>query len=245
MLMRILVISDIHANNDAFEAVLADAGEVDETWCLGDIVGYGPDPNACIELLRELPNLTCLMGNHDAAATGQMLLESFNGDARRSLEWQERVLMSDNMDFLRSLPAALQTRGQASLAHGSPRDPIWEYVLNTLTARLNFDAFDTDWCFVGHSHIQCFFHLDEERNRINLDVARPGVRIELAPRIILNPGSVGQPRDRDPRAAYAIYDDEASTWEPRRVVYDWTPVQQRIREAGLPEKHAIRLAEGW
>lgn len=243
--MRILVISDIHANYDAFEAVLADAGEVDETWCLGDIVGYGPDPNACIELLRELPSLTCLMGNHDAAATGQMLLESFNGDARRSLEWQERVLMSDNMDFLRSLPAALQVRGQASLAHGSPRDPIWEYVLNTLTARLNFDAFDTDWCFVGHSHIQCFFHLDEERNRINLDVARPGIRIDLAPRMILNPGSVGQPRDRDPRAAYAIYDDEARTWEPRRVVYDWTPVQQRIREAGLPEKHAIRLAEGW
>ncbi len=243
--MRILVISDIHANYNALEAVLADAGEVDETWCLGDVIGYGPDPNVCIELLRERPRLTCLMGNHDAAVTGRMLLESFNGEARRSLEWQERVLMSDNMNFLRTLPSTLQVRSHVSLVHGSPRDPVWEYVLNTLTARLNFEAFDTDLCFVGHSHIQCFFHLDENKNRINLDVARPEERIELKPRMILNPGSVGQPRDRDPRAAYAIYDDEKCTWEAHRAVYDWIPVQQRILEAGLPPKHAARLAEGW
>lgn len=243
--MRILVISDIHANYEALQAVLADAGEVDETWCLGDVVGYGPDPNACIEALRERPNLICLMGNHDAAVTGKMLLESFNVEARRSLEWHERVLMADNMDFLRSLPDTLQVRGRASLAHGSPRDPVWEYVLNTLTARLNFEAFETDWCFVGHSHIQCHFRLDEKRNRVRLDISRPGVRFQLEPRLILNPGSVGQPRDRDPRAAYAIYDDEACTWEARRVEYDREAVQKRIREAGLPEKHAIRLAEGW
>jgi predicted phosphodiesterase len=243
--MRILVISDIHANYDALEAVLKDAGEVDETWCLGDIVGYGPDPNVCVETLRELPNLTCLMGNHDAAVTGNMLWDSFNGEARRSLDWQQRVLMARNMEFLRSLPNTLQVRKRVSLVHGSPRDPVWEYILNTLTARLNFEAFETDWCFVGHSHIQCFFHLNETKNRVSLNIPHPGERITLEPRMILNPGSVGQPRDRDPRAAYAIYDDEACTWEPRRVEYDWKPVQQRIREAGLPEKHAARLAEGW
>jgi diadenosine tetraphosphatase ApaH/serine/threonine PP2A family protein phosphatase len=136
-------------------------------------------------------------------------------------------------------------RGQISLVHGSPRDPYWEYVVNTLSARLNFEFFDTPWCLVGHSHMQCIFQLDQVRNRVSLDVPRPGQTVRLKPRAILNPGSVGQPRDRDPRAAYAICDTEAETWEPRRVAYDIAEVQQRIREAGLPENHALRLAQGW
>jgi len=243
--MRILVISDIHSNYTALETVLKDAGQVDENWCLGDLVGYGPDPNAVIEQVRELNHLTCIMGNHDMAIVGKMAFESFNGDASRSLTWTQKVLTADNMDFLRSLPQSTKVRGEVTLAHGSPRDPLWEYVLNTLTARLNFDHFDTPFCFIGHSHIQCMFRLDEENDRVTLESVKVNHPITLTARMMVNPGSVGQPRDRDPRAAYAIYDTETRQWESRRVEYNVSEVQQRLREAGLPEKHAVRLAEGW
>lgn len=243
--MRVLVISDLHANYTALQAVLRDAGTVDETWCLGDLVGYGPDPNAVIEEVRELPHLTCILGNHDVAVTGDIPFEAFNGDAHRSLLWTEKVLTADNMDFLRAMPRHAKVRGDVTLAHGSPRDPIWEYVLNTLSARLNFDHFATPFCFVGHSHIQSMFKLDEKSNRVTLEMPKIGAPITLAPRVIMNPGSAGQPRDRDARAAYAIYDTQARSWEPRRAEYNVAEVQQRIREAGLPEKHAARLSEGW
>jgi len=243
--MRILVISDIHANYDALEAVLADAGTVDETWCLGDIVGYGPDPNLCVELVREQAQLTCLLGNHDVAVIGRMPVTAFNGDARRSIEYQQKVITADSLDFLQSLPENLKVRGEVSLVHGSPRDPVWEYILNSMTARLNFDHFDTPYCFVGHTHLQCMFQMDEARDRVTLGSPKVGEAHAMTPRAIYNPGSVGQPRDRDPRAAYAIYDSTAHTWEPRRVTYDIPAVQARIREMGLPEKHAVRIAEGW
>ncbi len=243
--MRVLVISDIHANYTALEAVLKDAGAVDEVWCLGDLIGYGPDPNMVVEELRGMPSLTCMLGNHDVAIIGRMELAAFNGDARRSLTWTSNVLTADNMDFLRSLPHRVCVRGDVTLAHGSPRDPIWEYILNTLSARLNFEHFQTPYCFVGHSHIQSVFRLDAEKDRVSMAVARVGEPLQLKPRLILNPGSVGQPRDRDARAAYAIYDSEQATWQPRRTEYDVTSVQERVRQAGLPEKHAVRLAEGW
>lgn len=243
--MRILVISDLHANITALEAVLKDAGPTDEIWCLGDLVGYGPDPNQVVEKVRDMPQLTCMLGNHDVAVIGRMPFETFNGDARRSLSWTEKVLNADNVNFLRALPQNTKVRGQATLAHGSPRDPLWEYVLNTLSARLNFDHFDTPWCFVGHSHIQCLFRLEEATDRVSLETIKADQTIELTPRMLLNPGSVGQPRDRDPRAAYAIYDSTARTWTPRRVAYNVAEVQARIRAAKLPEKHALRLSEGW
>jgi len=243
--MRILVISDIHANYTALMAVLADAGAVDETWCLGDLVGYGPDPNAVVEEVRDIPNLTCILGNHDVAVIGKMPFETFNGDARRSLVHHEKVLTASNMDFMRALPSNTKVRGEATIAHGSPRDPLWEYILNVLSARLNFDHFDTPWCFVGHAHIQSMFALDQKTERVTLEQTKPDTAIELRPKLILNPGSVGQPRDRDPRAAYAIYDTEARTWTARRAEYNVAEVQERIRESGLPEKHAVRIAEGW
>jgi diadenosine tetraphosphatase ApaH/serine/threonine PP2A family protein phosphatase len=174
-----------------------------------------------------------------------MSLETFNGEAKRSLMHHEKVLTSSNMDFIRSLPSKTKVRGEATIAHGSPRDPLWEYILNTLTARLNFDHFDTPWCFVGHSHIQSVFVKDETSDRVTVEQTKPDATISLRPKLILNPGSVGQPRDRDPRAAYAIYDTEARTWTPKRVEYNVAEVQQRIREAGLPEKHALRIGEGW
>lgn len=243
--MRILIISDIHSNINALKSVLEDAGDVDETWCLGDTVGYGPDPNACVERVRSLPNLTCLLGNHDMAVIGEMPFDPFNGDAHLSLEWQERELSAVNKDFLRTLPKTVQVKGEISLVHGSPRDPVWEYILTSNTARWNFEAFKTDWCFVGHSHAQCIFQLNQANDRVSLELPRLGEQLQIKPRAILNPGSVGQPRDHDARAAYAIFDPTSETWEPRRVAYDIPSVQERIRAAGLPEKHAVRLAEGW
>jgi diadenosine tetraphosphatase ApaH/serine/threonine PP2A family protein phosphatase len=243
--MRVLVVSDIHANYTALKAVLTDAGQVDETWCLGDLVGYGPDPNAVIEEMRDAVNLTCMLGNHDVAVIGRMPFETFNGDARRALIYHEKVLTASNMDFMRSLSSTAKVCGEATLAHGSPREPLWEYILNGLSARVNFDHFSTPWCFVGHSHIQCLFAMDVKTERVTLEQSIPNKTVTLSPRLILNPGSVGQPRDRDPRAAYAIYETESRTWTPRRVEYNIAEVQERIRSSGLPEKHAVRLADGW
>jgi diadenosine tetraphosphatase ApaH/serine/threonine PP2A family protein phosphatase len=198
-----------------------------------------------VERLRSLPNLSCLLGNHDVAVLGQMDFAVFNTEARKSLLWQKKALTPENAAFLESLPQETLVRENVTLAHGSPRDPVWEYILNTLVARLNFEAFQTPYCFVGHSHIQCMFQLDLDKDRVSLNVPRVNEVSQLEPRAILNPGSVGQPRDRDPRASYAIFDPQAQTWEPRRVPYDIVAVQNRIRAAGLPEKHALRLAEGW
>ena len=243
--MRILVISDLHANLTALEAVLADAGEVDATWCLGDVIGYGPDPNEVVELVRTIPNLTCVLGNHDVAVLGQMDDAVFNTEARRSLLWQKKQLTDGNKGYLENLPQNALVLGDVTIAHGSPRDPVWEYILNTLVARLNFQGFETSYCFVGHSHIQCMFQLDLIKDRVSLEIPKVGKALALTPRAILNPGSVGHPRDHDPRASYAFFDPVAVTWEPRRAAYDVFGVQERIRAAKLPEKHAARLAEGW
>lgn len=243
--MRVLVISDVHANDTALKAVLADAGSVDETWCLGDMVGYGPDPNQVLERIRGLRNLRCIFGNHDAALIHRMELDVFNGDARTSLNWTGAVLSGDNLNFLRSLSPLDHIDGSATLVHGSPRDPTWEYVLTSLAARLNFSHFNTPFCFVGHSHIQSLFELEEAEDRVIAAPNRIGEPISLKRKTIANPGSVGQPRDRDARAAYAIFEPELRTWEARRVDYDIAMVQKRIRDAGLPPRHALRLSEGW
>lgn len=242
---QILVISDIHANLTALEAVLADAGKVNEVWCLGDIVGYGPDPNDCVERIRSLPKLTCQIGNHDVAAMGEMPLAAFNSEAKRSLLWQKEQLTAENLDFLRGCARDVTVRGDVSLVHGSPRDPIWEYILNTLVARLNLGYFTTPWAFVGHSHFQAVFQYRQADDDFTIEIPKPGTRYEMTDRAIFNPGSVGQPRDRDPRAAYAIYYPKTHLWEPRRVEYDVKAVQKRILDAGLPPRHADRLSGGW
>jgi len=243
--VRVLIVSDIHANDTALQAVIRDAGDIEATWCLGDLIGYGPDPNQVLERLRGLPRLRAVFGNHDAALLRHMELEAFNGDARTSLDWTARVLSEENYNFIRSLSPVDEVDGSVTLAHGSPRDPVWEYVLNTLSARLNFTHFRTRYCFVGHSHIQSMFELDEEADRVTASPNRVAEPVPLTRRTIVNPGSVGQPRDRDPRAAYAIFDTTARTWEARRVGYEISVVQKRIRDAGLPVRHATRLAEGW
>jgi predicted phosphodiesterase len=242
--MRILVISDIHANLTALEAVLASAEPFDSAWCLGDLVGYGPDPNECIRRVRELPELVCLMGNHDAAVVGKIDVDSFNLEARLVVRWTRTVLTDENETYLRELPDR-RVVDSVTLAHGSPRHPVWEYLLDTRTATQNFSYFDTPYCFVGHSHLPVIFQLNKERRAADLFVPESEVSLELSPRAILNPGSVGQPRDRDPRAAYAIFDPEALTWTHHRVAYEIPTVQARMETAGLPDRHIIRLSAGW
>ena len=242
--MRVLVLSDIHANLTALEAVLKDAGEVNAVWCLGDLVGYGPDPNEVIERVRSLPGLLCLIGNHDQAAMGIIPLSRFNHDAGAAAAWTTHQLTTDNMTYLRSLPSKI-TFEDFTLAHGSPRQPVWEYILDLQTADTNFEAFTTDYCLIGHSHLPLIFLREEKDGHAHLASVAWGERMPLRPRMILNPGSVGQPRDMDPRAAYAVLDLKEETWEPRRADYDVTQVQERMLRAGLPERQAMRLLAGW
>lgn len=242
--MRILVISDIHANLTALEAVLADAGEIDEVWCLGDLVGYGPDANECIQRVRELPDLVCLIGNHDAAALGQIELASFNPEARLAIQWTQEILTPGSTGYLKRLPDRV-VKEPVTLVHGSPRQPVWEYLLDARTATRNFDYFDTPYCFVGHSHLPLIYQLRDEDPLAKLVVPEPQSRIDLTPRAILNPGSVGQPRDHNPLASYAVFDPDELTWEYCRVEYDIASVQARMQELGLPERHIHRLSAGW
>lgn len=242
--MRILVISDIHANLTALEAVLANAGDFEAAWCLGDLVGYGPDPNECVRLVRQLPNLKCILGNHDAAALQQIDSDTFNPEARMAILWTQSVLTEASRAFLNDLPEQIVT-GSVTLVHGSPRHPVWEYLLDTRTATINFDYFQTPYCFVGHTHLPVMYYLDENHPAAQLSLPGLKSQVQLNSRAILNPGSVGQPRDSDPRAAYAIFEPETATWSYRRVAYDIPAVQARMSAAGLPERHIRRLSAGW
>ncbi len=242
--MLVLVLSDIHANLTALEAVLSDAGSYDAVWCLGDTIGYGPDPNECLERLQSLPNLQCLIGNHDQAALGLIPITRFNQDARQATTWTQAQLTPSSQEFLRGLHP-MMVIDDFTLAHGSPRDPVWEYIADPYTADRNFDAFETDYCLVGHSHLPLMFHRPAAEAyalpmRVGVDET-----VFLQPRMIINPGSVGQPRDLNPQSGYALLDLEAKSWKMQRVAYDVTSVQLRILQAGLPERQALRLAAGW
>jgi diadenosine tetraphosphatase ApaH/serine/threonine PP2A family protein phosphatase len=242
--MRALVISDIHANLPALEAVLADAPQFDAAWCLGDLVGYGPDPNECVERIAGLPNLHCIMGNHDAAAVGVIEVDAFNPDARKTVLWTRERLTPANKEYLKNLPDRIKLEF-ITLVHGSPFKPIWEYLLDTRSATISFEFYDTPYCFVGHTHLPVLFHLPDDRTTAQLIVPEHVSQMTLAPRAILNPGSVGQPRDRDPRSAYAILDTADFTWEWHRVQYNIQGVQERMGKENLPERFISRLSAGW
>lgn len=242
--MRILIISDVHANITALDAVLVDAGQVDAIWCLGDLVGYGPDPNQCIQRIQELPDLVCLGGNHDAAVSGKIDIAAFNSEARMGVLWTKSVIEPQYMEYLKELTSNTIV-DSVYLAHGSPREPIWEYVMDTRTASINFDHFDTPFCFVGHSHFPLRFQKRNEQGTADLSIPQVESSTAMVPRAIFNPGSVGQPRDHDPRAAYAIFNPVRQTWTFHRVAYDIPSVQIRMRSAKLPERHIKRLGAGW
>lgn len=245
--MRYLVISDVHANLTAFEAVLEDAGEFDVVWCLGDMVGYGPEPNECVARLRKTKHI-CLAGNHDWAVLGKLDLRGFNSDARRANEWTQQILSPAARSYLQGLLPQRVEQEKYTLAHGSPRQPIWEYILDPLTAELNFPAFKTTVCLVGHTHIPGVYHLPEDASDDHLCEAylpEYDCPVDLSKgRWIINPGSVGQPRDGDPDAAYGILDLDANTFEHRRIEYAIETTQERMRAANLPGRLIERLAVG-
>jgi len=222
--MRILVISDIHANFPALEAVLSAAVTADAVWCLGDLVGYGPHPNECIERIASLPNLTCLTGNHDAAVSDSRNIDKFNDEAGHAIYWTRRNLTDANMEYLAKL-SEMVTTDWVTLAHGSPRNPTWEYIIDPVTAMINFAFFDTQIALVGHSHLPLAFLVDKTNDKIDRKLMKAGDVTHLENRAILNPGSVGQPRDHDPRASFGILDPEAMTWELNRVEYDFKITQ--------------------
>jgi len=239
--MRIAVLSDIHANLVALDAVLAAAGEVDAVWHLGDVVGYGPDPDGVVARLREA-GAVGVRGNHDAAACGGSEIEWFNPEARRAMEWTRRAISPPTLEWLSALPERATFVG-CDLVHGSPREPLWEYITSVPVARANLAALQSPIGLHGHTHIPVAFVEDGGR----LDVVGPGrkSRLELnGRRALINPGSVGQPRDGDPNASFMILDPQAGSVSWHRVGYDVAAVQQAMRAAGLPTSLSARLAVG-
>jgi predicted phosphodiesterase len=239
----VLILSDIHANREALEAVLKHAeGRYDRLMCLGDVVGYGADPNYVAEWVRANAGVV-IRGNHDKVCTGLDALEVYNPAARASAIWTRTVLTPENLTFLQNLPRGPLRQDDFDLVHGSPLDED-EYLIHPGDIAMICDYLDTPLTFFGHTHVQGGFL-----------VARGGIRrifpdhdgaLELEPDhyYLINPGSVGQPRDMDPRAAYAIYTPETRTVEYRRVRYDLPAAAQKILDAGLPSSLAIRLSEG-
>jgi len=226
----------------ALEAVIAHAGKVDQVYCLGDLVGYGPDPNECVRIISGLPNLTCIMGNHDAALLGFIDITAFNGEAFAALNIQNDLLEQDARDFLELLPVRVEL-DEITLSHGSPRNPIWEYILNATTASANFPEFDTKGCLIGHTHVPSIF-IEREAKSPQLLLPGSGDRWKPTGKFILNPGSVGQPRDRNSKASYVIYDQDDDIWEFRRVAYDIDGVIERVQAKGLPARLGKRLKQG-
>ncbi len=245
--MRALVFSDVHANIVALETVLQQAGPVDAYWFLGDAVGYGPDPNQVLDTLRALPNLQCVLGNHDAAVIGRLPLGWFHLDAQRALLWTQSVLTESNLAFLHHCPLRYTLPG-VLLVHGSPRDPLQEYLLSPEAAAENFPLVEKTYAFIGHSHIPLAWvrRAGQEVHLVRPAEASYSHAFTLPPEgAILNPGSVGQPRDGDPRAAYAIYDDVRGTWTWYRVPYDLDAAVRRFYAVPtLPPRFAQRLFEG-
>jgi len=242
--MRALILSDIHANLEALEAVFVDAqswGGFDAIWCLGDTVGYGPDPAACIERIREF-DLVAVAGNHDAAAAGLIDASDFNDDAKAAAKWTAGQLDAEQRDFLTSLPL-VSVQEPFTLVHGSLRDPIVEYLLDRDSAMGTLALLETSYCLVGHSHIPFVCReVQGEPGFVDFSEDEP---VALGDeRLIINPGSVGQPRDRDPRPSYAICDTTDNVIDRYRVTYNIAKTQEKMRAAALPAHLIDRLNHG-
>lgn len=242
--MRVAVVSDVHGNRHAFEAVLEDlaSAEPEEVWCLGDVVGYGADPDDCVALARAHADV-CLAGNHDLAVCGVLDLAEFSRGAELAARWTRDVMAQEGLDWL----AALEPQDvdhPAALYHASPRDPVWEYVLSTLQAEMCFDVQGRRVALIGHSHVALSFTRPEGRPATGQTQAHGAVVDVAEGEWLLNPGSVGQPRDGDPRAAWLELDTEQWRAAYHRVEYDIAGAAAAIRAARLPESLAERLRHG-
>jgi len=240
--MRIAVISDVHANSHALQAVLEeiDAAGVDALWCLGDTVGYGPHPNECCETVEQRTD-HCLVGNHDLVVLGALNVGDFNDEAAAAALWTSEVLTQESRAFLQPLKPLASLAG-VDLFHASARDPVWEYVLTEEAARATLELSSAQLVLVGHSHVALALTLDGEN--ITGGAAPAGTELQLNGRWILNPGSVGQPRDGDPRAAWLLLDLERRFASFRRVAYSIEKTQAEMLEQGLPRLLAARLERG-
>ncbi|MEK7806212.1 MAG: metallophosphoesterase family protein [Chloroflexota bacterium] len=242
--MRALILSDIHSNLEALEAVLdnaEDRGGFDEIWCLGDFVGYGPDPGSSLELVRRY-GLVAVAGNHDYGAVGKASIDDFNDAAKAALHWTAGQLSAAEADFLAGLPT-VATAGSFTLVHGSLRDPLFEYLLNQESAQATLSLLATPFCLVGHSHL-AFICREDGGLPLFCEFTEDQEFPLGEERCIINPGCVGQPRDRDPRPSYAIYDSQAQTIQRRRVTYEIHATQEKMRRARLPQYLVERLAQG-
>jgi predicted phosphodiesterase len=242
--MRVAIASDIHGNKHAFQAVIAAAEDdgAEELWCLGDLVGYGAEPDACVAL-ADAHCTICLAGNHDLAVVDILSLDEFSRGAALAAQWTKDVIAPETREYLLSLSPKGSAEG-LGLFHASPRDPVWEYVLSALAAELCFDATDFRISFIGHSHVALSFHRPEGRPATG-STRREGAQVELATgEWLINPGSTGQPRDGDPRAAWLALDTGAWTASWRRAEYDIAGAQAAIRAANLPDSLAERLQYG-
>jgi diadenosine tetraphosphatase ApaH/serine/threonine PP2A family protein phosphatase len=245
--LRAAVLSDIHSNRQALEAVLAavDATGVEEIWCLGDMVGYGAEPDACTALVRERC-ATCLVGNHDLAVLGALDISTFSEGAAAAVEWTREHVSDETLEFLGSLDPT-DSREDVGLFHASPRDPVWEYVLSTDQAEEGFQSMAERVGLIGHSHIALFFARSADARRGHAEGAQAddGAEVDLSEgEWLLNPGSVGQPRDADPRAAWLELDTAAWTARWHRTSYDVEGATAAIRAARLPATLAERLEVG-
>jgi diadenosine tetraphosphatase ApaH/serine/threonine PP2A family protein phosphatase len=242
--MRIAILSDVHGNLPAFEAVLGDIEDesVEEVWCLGDLVGYGAQPDDCVQLARDRCDLS-LAGNHDLVVTGDIPISDFSASAATAARWTQETIAEETLDYLKGLRPADADR-QPALYHASPRDPVWEYVLSTWQADECFDVMDARVAAVGHSHVALWFNRDDEGNMSGATAEAGGTQDLSGGRWLVNPGAVGQPRDGDPRAAWLLLDTSTWTAEWRRVEYPIEEAARAIEEAGLPAVLAERLYSG-
>ena len=243
--MKIALISDIHANEEALEAVLADikTKKVDETLCLGDIVGYGANPNECIELVKKSCSLT-LLGNHDAAAVGLLSTQHFNIHAKIAIEWTTENLKNSSNAHLKTLPLK-EIVYSHTIVHATPYEPnMWYYITSLEEAAFNFQFFETTFCFVGHTHIPIIIVLEHEKEVY----VHQGETLDYGGldnvRFLINVGSVGQPRDRNSKSCYGIIDSDAKTFTYHRVAYDVQKAQAKMRKIKMPEFLITRLEEG-